>query len=216
MTALAALLAAGLFAADAPRAAHPSELCLRAANRAADRHGVPRDVLAAIALTETGTTRAGRRGPWPWTLNIEGAGRWFDSRAEALAAAEAAIRAGRVSTDLGCFQINFRWHGSAFAGPEEMLDPAAGADYAARFLADLHAEAGDWTVAAGWYHSRTPSHARRYRAVFTRARAEIGRSPPAPAAPAALPPAAEIAAATPGGVRLSTLRAARGGLFDRR
>ena len=77
-----------------------------------------------------------------------------------------ALAAGRTSFDVGCFQINYRWHGARFASLEEMLEPAANARYAARFLSDLHEETGTWTAAAGAYHSRTERHARRYRARF--------------------------------------------------
>jgi len=64
--------------------------------------------------------------------------------------------------DLGCFQINLRWHGRAFDTLDQMLDPARNARYAARFLAALHDETGDWTAAAAAYHSRTSDHARAY------------------------------------------------------
>ncbi len=201
---LAGLLLAAL-AAPAPGRA-PGDLCRAAARAAAERHGLPDGLLEAIALVETGTTRGGARGPWPWTLNIEGEGRWFDSRAEARRAAEAAIRAGRTSTDIGCFQINWRWHGEAFESVDAVLEPALGADYAARFLKGLAAEAGDWMTAAGWYHSRTEAHATRYRALV--ARLFEGGAPPPEAAPAAPRPAPGPAA--PGGVRLTSLTPARG------
>ncbi|GMG83624.1 hypothetical protein LNKW23_28370 [Paralimibaculum aggregatum] len=194
-------------------------LCREAAETAARRHGIPPEIMQAITLAETGTTRDGRRGPWPWTLNIEGEGRWFDSRREALAAAEAAIAAGRRSTDIGCFQINWRWHGKAFDSVAALLEPAAGADYAARFLKSLHAEAGNWLTAAGWYHSRSPDHAGRYRAVIARhlrrgdggePRLAAGRGADRPAPPRAAPVAG---APTAGGVRLSLLTRAAGGLL---
>ena len=152
----------------------PGHLCIDAAREAAARHGVPADVMLAITLVETGTTRNGHRGPWPWTLNVAGAGAWFDSRAEASRAAERAIAGGNRSIDLGCFQINHRWHGMHFPDVGAMLDPAASADYAARFLAGLRAEAGDWTTAIGWYHSRTPGRADAFRARVKRAMQSLG------------------------------------------
>ncbi|MGF1445889.1 MAG: lytic transglycosylase domain-containing protein [Pikeienuella sp.] len=210
-----------------PVAATPAVLCERAADRAAAEHGVPRDLMRAIALAETGTTRRGRYGPWPWTLNIAGEGRWFDSRAEARAVAEAAIAAGRRSTDIGCFQINWRWHGDGFRSIDAMLDPTTSADYAARFLKRLRGEAGDWVTAAGWYHSRTPAHAERYRGAVARALARIGAGDlPGPDArlAALAPEAASVPARTiprsgnadppaKGGVRLDGLRRAAGGLL---
>lgn len=208
------LLAAALLLAGAAVAMpRPAELCRAAAGEAAARHGVPLEVMRAIALVETGTRRGGARGPWPWTLNVAGEGAWFDSRAEAAKAASRAIAGGERSVDLGCFQINFRWHGEHFEGPHAMLDPRAGADYAARFLAALHAEAGDWPTAIGWYHSRTPVHARRYRRAVARAIAVLGGPGAGPAA--APQPAPERGGPSPGGVRLTTLQRAPGALLLR-
>ncbi|MCC6000755.1 MAG: hypothetical protein JJU19_07810, partial [Pararhodobacter sp.] len=82
---------------------------------------------------------------------------------------------------LGCFQINWRWHGQHFDRPEALLDPLVSARYAARFLAGLYAETGDWTLAAGAYHSRTPHLAQRYRDRFARLRAALADDAGAPA-----------------------------------
>jgi len=186
----AALLASGPVASgpaatsDSPAPA--AHLCEAAARRAAARTGVPLDVLRAIALAETGRPRAGRLAPWPWTANFAGAGRWFASRAELLDAARRFLARGRESFDLGCFQINYRWHGRAFASLAEMAEPDANAIYAARFLSGLHEEFGDWAAAAGAYHSRTPALALKYRARFARLRAGLS-SGPSPAATQASP-----------------------------
>lgn len=144
----------------------PWALCDAAAAQAAAESGVPAEVLAAITRTETGRGRDGVLRPWPWTVNMEGAGRWFDGRAEALDYARRHKARGATSFDVGCFQLNWRWHHENFASLEEMFDPLAGARYAAKFLSDLYREFGDWTLAAGAYHSRTPKYARRYRALF--------------------------------------------------
>ena len=150
--------------------------CDAAAARAAAESGVPEDVLLAITRTETGRTRNGRFAPWPWTVNMEGKGRWFDSREEALAYAIRSHEGGARSFDVGCFQINYRWHHQHFASIERMFDPLENARYAARFLTRLHAEFGDWSKAAGAYHSRTEVHAKRYRARFDRLRKRLGKS----------------------------------------
>lgn len=151
-------------AESAVPATDPAARCRAAAEAAARRHGVPPALLEAIALVESGRRGGGGVEPWPWTLNIAGRGFWFESRAEALARVRAELAAGRRSVDLGCFQINFRWHGEHFADPAEMLDPEASADYAARHLARLGRKSGDWMRAAAHYHSRTPHLAARYRA----------------------------------------------------
>ncbi len=159
---LATTLAAG---ADA---AGTAELCDSAAVRAAAETGVPAEVLLAITRTETGRSKAGSVRPWPWTVNMEGAGHWFDSRKAALGYAARHHARGARSFDVGCFQLNYRWHGHAFTSIDQMFEPLAGARYAARFLSELKTETGDWLAAAAAYHSRTPALAARYRARFVR------------------------------------------------
>lgn len=149
-------------------------ICARAARNAASRTGVPLEVLLAITQVETGRRQSGRITPWPWTINDSGPGYWYATRAEAEAAAESILAAGRTSFDIGCFQLNFRWHGNNFASISNMFDPEGNALHAARFLRALHGESGDWSVAAGAYHSRTPEHARRYRGRFDSALAALG------------------------------------------
>ena len=163
-------------------AAGQADLCLDAARTAAAATDVPVEVLVAITLTETGRTRDGVLAPWPWTINDSGDGSWFAGRDQAIAAAEAALAAGRTSFDTGCFQINYRWHAEAFPSLAAMFDPTSNALHAARFLSQLHAESGDWSQAAGAYHSRTPAHALRYRARFDAILAELTsrEGPPSP------------------------------------
>lgn len=168
LLALACVLLPG--AAKALTDSDPADLCEAAALRAAARHDVPVPVMLAVAHVETG--RAGPDGrvrPWPWAVNTGGQGHWAPTRAAALALARAARARGQDSFDLGCFQINHRWHGARFASLDAMLDPQANADYAARLLVRLHARHGTWRAAVGAYHSATPTLAVRYLERFDRA-----------------------------------------------
>lgn len=148
-----------------------SVICDRAALNAAARTGVPISVLKAISLTETGRKRNGRFRPWPWTVNMEGKGVWFDSRAEARAYVDTHFARGARSFDVGCFQINYKWHHQNFASLGDMFEPDKNALYAAQYLAELFAEKGNWNAAAGAYHSRTKKYADRYTARFQKFRA---------------------------------------------
>lgn len=150
-----------------------SQICYQAIDRASKQLSVPADVMLAISLTETGRKMDNAYRPWPWTVNMEGKGFWFDTREEALAFVRKRHAAGARSFDVGCFQINFKWHGQHFRSIEDMFDPAINAAYAARFLGELFGEMGSWTKAAGAYHSRTPEFATRYAARFDRFRARI-------------------------------------------
>ncbi len=162
-------------------------LCEQAIAAGARRGGVPVEVLHAIALTETGRNSGGRVRPYPWAINREGQGHWFRSREEALAFARDSLAAGRRSFDVGCVQINYRWHGHAFPSIEDMFDPEWTATYAAQFLRTLYEERGDWSAAAGAYHSLTPDLAQIYRAQFDRLLAGLDSVALAEAAAAAGP-----------------------------
>lgn len=157
-----------------------SNLCVDAARRAAKASGVPLDVLTAISLVETGRNNR----PWPWTVNLAGDGRWLDTAAAAEALVGEALGQGLTNIDLGCFQLNYRWHATAFASVTEMLDPDTNALYAAEYLAQHHAKSGDWASAAAAYHSATPEHADRYRARFEAAWSGLDEDP-LPESPAA-------------------------------
>lgn len=199
---LPALLLTGL---PARAAGDDAAICERAIVDGARRQGVPESVLHAISLTETGRPDRGRLRPWPWAINREGQGFWFRSREEALAFARASVAEGRPSFDVGCFQINYYWHGKNFPSLETMFDPDAGADYAARFLDSLHAERGDWSAAAGAYHSQKPDRAGIYRARFDRILANLGGQPLVVAS--ATPDATDTAPEAP---RKSRTRMSRG------
>ena len=159
-------------------------LCENAAHVAASESGVPVSVLRAITLTETGRKFGGKYRPWPWTVNMEGAGKWFETPEQAQAYVDRNFARGARSFDVGCFQLNYRWHGQAFASIEQMFDPIANARYAAKFLKSLYAETGDWSKAAGAYHSRTKKFADRYRKRFDTLRARLDGVAPPPQSPA--------------------------------
>ncbi len=145
-----------------------SQQCRASARRAARMTGVPEPVLLAISLVETGRRRDGQLRSWPWTINLGGKGYWFRTRREAQEFARTMVSRGVRSMDIGCFQINTRWHGAAFPSVDAMFDPAGSAVYAARLLAALRREKGSWQAAAGAYHSRRPARARAYAARFQR------------------------------------------------
>ena len=181
---LFALIAMGLLASTAQSRIDASDLCLRAASQAAAETGVPYDVLQAIAIVESGRNNR----PWPWTANFGGEGRWFDSAAEAEAVIARALDEGATNVDIGCFQLNHRWHAQAFSSVSDMLDPDRNATYAASFLAEHFERTGDWASAAAAYHSLTPEHSTTYQAKFEAALAglegDAGQWGPAAPAPA--------------------------------
>lgn len=144
-------------------------ICDDAARKASRESGVPLSILQAITRIETGRNRGGKTEPWPWTLNEAGHGSWFPNREAAHRHLETALRQGKRNVDIGCFQLNYRWHSQHFTSPAAMLEPLTNARYAARFLRSLYDQSGDWQIATGRYHSGTPEHASRYLARFNQA-----------------------------------------------
>lgn len=156
-----------LLLALAPLAkADDTKICAQAAIRAETAHGLPRGLLQAISLTETGRwdSARGAGSAWPWTLNTGGEGRHYASRGAVASALHRLIAAGDHRVDVGCFQINLHHHPDAFGSISAALDPDAGAVYAARFLRDLKAEFGSWRRAVAAYHSRHHARGEAYAA----------------------------------------------------
>jgi soluble lytic murein transglycosylase-like protein len=99
-------------------------------------------------------TETGRKGSLqPWSLNVEGKAHFAGSADEAIGTFEEAQRGGAKFIDLGCMQINHRYHGGNFTGVAEMLNPRKNVEYAAKFLAQLHAKHVTWTMAVARYHA---------------------------------------------------------------
>jgi len=152
-----------LLLAPAARA-QPADQCAPALHTAEHNWNTPPGLLERIALVESGRLLPGGSAvAWPWTIDVAGRGAYFDTKAAAIAAVQQAQAAGLRSIDVGCMQVNLAIHPGAFRSLDEAFDPAANADYAARYLSALDQEAGDWDVAVGLYHSHTPELAAEYR-----------------------------------------------------
>jgi transglycosylase-like protein with SLT domain len=164
---LALLLFAWPLAAGAAPPPDPAETAdCTAAIATAERSGdIPAGLLAAIAHIESGRPdlAGGTVQPWPWTINVGGAGRFFATKAEAIAATAALKEQGIASIDVGCLQVNLMHHTAAFPTLEVAFDPLVNALYAARFLRLLFSQTRDWPAAVAAYHSQTPGIGAAYQ-----------------------------------------------------
>lgn len=126
---------------------------------------LPAGMLMAIAQVESGRPepKTGRLHPWPWTINAEGMGAFFATKAQAIAAVKALQARGVRSIDVGCLQVNLAFHPDAFPDLEQAFDPYTNARYAARFLSRLFDTSHDWKQAIAAYHSSTASIGADYR-----------------------------------------------------
>ncbi len=154
------LVLAWLLPCNGPAHADPGDgqLCQAATDRAEHLSGVPDQLLGAISRVESGRNDpdSGSVRAWPWTINAQGIGHFYQTKSEAVAAARAFQAAGIRSIDVGCTQINLMFHPQGFASLEQAFDPSANAAFAAQFLTDLFHQTGSWPHAAAAYHSQTP------------------------------------------------------------
>lgn len=160
----AALQSVGAHAAATDPLIEGAKLCTRHLPRYEREYGIPTHLLSAIASTESGRYHDGLkiRVPWPWTINAEGKGYYFDSKSEAIAAARKLRARGVQSMDVGCMQVNLHHHAQAFSSLEQAFEPESNIAYAASFLRNLYQEDGSWKKAAGDYHSKTPQRGKEY------------------------------------------------------
>jgi hypothetical protein len=154
----------------APRPAAPARTlpdeaaCIAAILDAERDFAIGGNLLLAMGFTEAGRDVAGLATVWPWTVNADGVGRFFASRDEAVAHVRDLQGRGVRSIDVGCLQVNLRWHPDAFADLDAAFDPVANARYAARYLAGLGRAQGGAEAAVGRYHSARAELADAYRA----------------------------------------------------
>jgi len=146
---LAVAAATFIFDAWSVAGAAQSNVCEREMDQAAKRYDVPLAVLYAVGMTETG-----RRGSLqPFALNLQGPSFFAANLDEALRRFEEARKSGAKLIDVGCMQIDHHFHASHFRSLEAMFDPHENVDFAARFLKELRAKEGSWTLAAARYHA---------------------------------------------------------------
>jgi hypothetical protein len=143
----------------------PEQLCRQAIAAAERAHGIPANLLAAIARVESGRRDEvnGTFNPWPWTINMDGQGSFYENKAQAVAAATAMRPRVTQSIDVGCMQISLVFHPDAFASLTQAFDPQANADYGARYLLQLFEKTGSWPKAVELYHSATPEVGLEYQ-----------------------------------------------------
>jgi hypothetical protein len=140
-------------------------LCEAATRKAEFTERVPRGLLEAISLKESGRwdDEEKRSVPWPWTVTSGGPGEYFATREEALAKVRELRSDGVTNIDVGCMQVNLRYHPHAFETIEDAFDPLTNASYAGAHLKQLREDHHSWHRAVERYHSGDPERGAAYR-----------------------------------------------------
>lgn len=146
---------------------------------AAREADIPSAVLYAVALRESGVTLRGRLVPWPWTLNVAGQARRFQTREAACASLRRALReVPRTRIDVGLGQINVGYQAHRFDQPCDLLNPYRNLAIAATILHEHHTPGDDWLLAIGRYHRPAGgAPAARYRRSVHQHLARVEGSP---------------------------------------
>lgn len=119
--------------------------------------GVPVGLLYAVTRTESGRWVNGQVEPWPWTLNVDGEGHYFETREEQYAALMVALQSGQ-GVDVGPMQLNWRWQFERLDSPWLSTDPVVNVLTGCRLLRELYEHPnsqGSWHWAVGKYHRRS-------------------------------------------------------------
>lgn len=142
--------------------------CLAQASAIEAEENLPERMLAAVTTVEAGRPSPDGRSmqPWPWTIFAEGKGQHFATKEAAIAAVRALRARGVLSIDVGCMQINLRYHPRAFTSLEEAFDPISNVRYGAQFLQSLKRTHLTWDLALEHYHSYDPARRQSYRALI--------------------------------------------------
>lgn len=142
------------------------DLCAAAISQSEQNYHIKPGLLQTIASVESGKWSKTRqqRVAWPWTVQHNGHGRFYHSKEEAVNAVKSLQAQGITNIDVGCMQINLKYHGDAFNSIEDAMEPKHNVDYAAGYLKSLHEKNGEnWQKTAMQYHSKNHSQGLIYK-----------------------------------------------------
>lgn len=143
-----------------------SQVCLNATQKMEKAYQIKEHMLTTISSVETGRWDAvsQQSTAWPWTVNAQGKGTFYNTKAEAVHAVKKLKAQGVKSIDVGCMQINLAYHPEAFDSIEQAFDPEHNVEYGAKFFKNLYDNKdNDWIKAAMAYHSSVPNKALKYK-----------------------------------------------------
>ena len=92
------------------------DYCQQATQQIERKYGIPRNLLRAISLTESGRWIKQDKAniAWPWTVASGKAGDFLPTKRAAIQHVESLQAKGVTNIDVGCMQINLRYHPDAF------------------------------------------------------------------------------------------------------
>lgn len=121
---------------------------------AARNVGLAPDLLYAVALTESAYSAAEPGHVAPSCLAIRADNAYYPKTVQEARSILERILPNRKNVDIGCMQVNWRWHGHRVNSPYELLDPRTNISIAATILRDAldSVPPGQDVLGIGRYH----------------------------------------------------------------
>ena len=117
---------------------------------------IPKGLLLGIGKAEAIRKIKNKFVIWPWTLNHAGKSMFFDTKKQMKNYVFKNLKRNDFNIDVGCMQINIKWHKNNFKKISDMFEVNPNISYAASFLKQLKNKHGSWDKAIKHYHSSDP------------------------------------------------------------
>ena len=117
---------------------------------------IPKGLLLGIGKAEAIRKLNNKYIIWPWTINHAGKSLFFDTKKQMTNYVFKNLKKNDLNIDVGCMQINIKWHKNNFKKIADMFEVSPNISYAASFLLQLKNKHGSWDKAIKYYHSSDP------------------------------------------------------------
>ena len=117
---------------------------------------IPKGLLLGIGKAEAIRKINNKYIIWPWTINHAGKSLFFDTKKQMTNYVFKNLKRNDFNIDVGCMQINIKWHKNNFKKISDMFEVNPNISYAASFLKQLKNKHGSWDKAIKHYHSSDP------------------------------------------------------------
>ncbi len=123
---------------------------------------IPKGLLLGIGKAEAIRKINNKYIIWPWTINHAGKSLFFDNKEQMKNYVFKNLKKNDFNIDVGCMQINIKWHKNNFKKISDMFEVNPNISYAASFLQQLKNKHGSWDKAIKHYHSSDPKKNKPY------------------------------------------------------
>ena len=123
---------------------------------------IPKGLLLGIGKAEAIRKINNKYIIWPWTINHAGKSMFFDTKKQMRNYVFKNLKRNDFNIDVGCMQINIKWHKNNFKKISDMFEVNPNISYAASFLQQLKNKHGSWDKAIKHYHSSDPKKNKPY------------------------------------------------------